>query len=94
MYVAYVRLRAKIGWEVVPPGRNELERLIEEAGFSEITSDEKRFGRDYAPVEFPSFFISDQSPRVREEHDSVERLRSRHGIGPTLVIMVSGKNEV
>lgn len=94
VYVSYMRLRAKIGWEVVPPGSNELERLVEEAGFSVIASSKKRFGRDYAPLEFPSFFISDQPPRIREEHDRIEKLRSRYGISPTPVILVSGKNEV
>ena len=92
VYVAYMQLRAKIGWEVVPPGSDELERLMEEAGFSEIASDKKRFGRDYAPVEFPSFLISDQPPRIREEHDRIEKLRSKYGISPTPVILVSGKN--
>ena len=93
VYVAYMQLRSKIGWDAIPPGSNELERLMEETGFSDITSNKKWFGRDYAPVEFPSFFISDQPPRIREEHDRVERLRLKHGISPTPVIVVSGKNE-
>ncbi len=93
VYVACIKLRAKIGWEAVPQGSDELEGLMHEAGFSEIASDKKRFDRDYAPVEFPSFVISDQPPRIREEHDSIEKLRSKHGISPPPVIIVSGKNE-
>jgi hypothetical protein len=43
---------------------------------------------------FPTFFISDQPPRIREEHDRVERLRLRYGTSLASVIMASGKNEV
>jgi len=93
VYVAYMQLRAKIGWEVVPPSSNELEGLMEETGFSGIATRKKRFGRDYAPVEFPSFLVSDQPPRIREEHERIERLRSKYGIRPTPVMIVSGKNE-
>jgi ubiquinone/menaquinone biosynthesis C-methylase UbiE len=93
VYVAYFRLRAKIGWEVIPPDSSELERLMDVAGFSEVEADRKRFGRDYAPVEVPSFYISDQPPRIREEHERIERLRSKYGISPTSVMLVSGKKE-
>jgi len=93
VYVAYIQLRAKIGWEVIPPGSDELEGVMEEAGYSEIASEKKHFGRDYAPVEFPSYVISEQPPRIREEHDIIEKLRSKHGIKSTPVIVISGKNE-
>ncbi len=94
VYVAYMRLRSKIGWEVIPPDSNELERLMEEGGFSGVSIVKRRFDRDYAPVEFPSYFISDQPPSIREEHGRIERLRLRNGIGHPPVNIVSGKNEV
>jgi ubiquinone/menaquinone biosynthesis C-methylase UbiE len=93
VYVAYIQLRARIGWEVVPPGSKELEQLMEEAGFTAIASTKKRFGRDYAPVEFPSFVIAGQPPTIREEHDRIEKMRSKCGISATRVILVSGKRE-
>lgn len=91
VYLAYLRLRAAIGWEAIPPDAVELERLLEVAGFSKITSTKKRFSRDYAPVEFPSYIISERPPRIRKEHERIEMLRSKNGIKPTPVTIVSAK---
>jgi ubiquinone/menaquinone biosynthesis C-methylase UbiE len=89
VYLACLRLRAAIGWEATLPNVAKLKGLLEEAGFSRITSTKKRFDRDYAPVEFPSYVISEQPPRIRREYDRIEMLRSKSGIKPTPVMVVS-----
>ncbi len=94
VYLAYLRLRAKIGWEAIPPNKEELNALLEASGFSKISTTVKRFDRDYAPVEFPAFIISGQPPKIREEHDRIERLRLTHGIKPPSVNIVSGKVQI
>lgn len=89
VYLACLKLRVAIGWEAPLPNTDELERLLEGAGFSKIVSTKRRFSRDYAPVEFPPFAISGQPPRIRREHERIEKLRSRNGIKPTPVTIVS-----
>jgi SAM-dependent methyltransferase len=92
VYVSCLKLRARIGWESIPPSGAELERLMGEAGFSRTMLLRKRFRRDYAPIEFPRFVISKQPPRVREEYNRIERLRSRVGIKPPAALIVSGRS--
>ena len=89
VYLAYLKLRAALGWEAILPNSKELEWLPEQAGFSKITLTKKRFSRDYAPVEFPSYIMSNKTPKMREEHDRIEKLRSRNGIKPTTVMVVT-----
>ena len=89
VYLAYLKLRAALGWEASLPSSEELEWLLEQAGFSRMTVTKKRFSRDYAPVEFPSYLMSNKTPKMREEHDRIERLRSRDGIRPTPVTVVT-----
>jgi ubiquinone/menaquinone biosynthesis C-methylase UbiE len=90
VYLAYLKLRLVIGWEADFPDAEELELMLEESGFSGITRITRRFSRDYAPVEFPSYVISNQPPKIREEHGHAEKLRSRIGIKAPPVIVISG----
>jgi ubiquinone/menaquinone biosynthesis C-methylase UbiE len=94
VYLAYLGLRVALGWETSLPNSEKLEWLLEQAGFSRTTSTKRRFSRDYAPVEFPSYVMPNQTPRLREEHDRIEKLRSRNGIRPTPVTIVSAVVEV
>lgn len=89
VYLAYLKLRTALGWEANLPDGKELEWLLEQAGFSRITLTKKRFSRDYAPVEFPSYLMSNRTPKMREEHDRIERLRSMNGIKPTPVMVAT-----
>lgn len=89
VYLAYLKLRLPLGWEASLPNGKELEWLLEQAGFSKIALTKRRFSRDYAPVEFPSYLMSNETPKMREEHDRIERLRSRNGIRPTPVLVVT-----
>jgi len=89
VYLAYLKLRMALGWEANLPDSKELEWLLEQAGFSKITLTKKRFSRDYAPIEFPSYLMSNKTPKIREEHDRIERLRSRNGVKPTPVMVAT-----
>jgi len=90
VYLAYLKLRGVIGWEAEYPDARELVLMLEEVGFSQITRTTKRFSRDYAPVEFPSYAISNQPPKIREEHERIERVRSKNGIKAPPVNVISG----
>ncbi len=89
VYLAYLKLRVALGWEASLPNSTELESSLEQAGFSKITVTKRRFSRDYAPVEFPSYLMSDKPPKMWEEHDRIEKLRSRNGIKPTPIMVVT-----
>jgi ubiquinone/menaquinone biosynthesis C-methylase UbiE len=89
VYLDYLKLRAVIGWEARIPNAEELERLLEEAGFSRVKRTIMRFDRDYAPVEFPPYIISGLPARIRREHERIERQRSKNGIKPTAVVVES-----
>jgi hypothetical protein len=93
VYLAYLKLRATLGWEAILPNSKELERLLKQAGFSKITLTKKCFNRDYAPVEFPSYIMSNRTPKMREEYDRIEKLRSRNGIKPTTVMVATATAE-
>ena len=90
VYLAYLKLRGVVGWEAEYPDAQELVPMLEKDGFSKITRTTKRFSRDYAPVEFPSYTISNQPPKIRDEHERIERLRSKNGIKAPPVSVVSG----
>jgi len=90
VYLAYLRLRKALGWETGIPEATDLELSLKRAGFSEITSTTRRFSRDYAPVEFPSYSVSDRAPEIKEEHRRIEKMRLRYGIRAPPVAVVSG----
>ncbi len=89
VYMAYLRLRTRIGWEADVPSPGELEALVSQSGFNRVRSTLIRFDRDYAPVEFPREAVRDLPPSIREEHGRIERLRQVHGIRPTAVLAVT-----
>jgi len=89
-YLAYLKLRKTLGWEADLPNQKDLRLMLERVGFKEITFTTKRFVRDYAPVELPSFMLPNVPPKIREEHDRIEKQRVRDGIRPPPVVIASG----
>jgi ubiquinone/menaquinone biosynthesis C-methylase UbiE len=94
VYLAYIKLRGVLGWEARLRNGKELEQLLEQTGFSKIKLRKRRFSRDYAPVELPSYIMSDRTPKLREEYNRIEKLRARNGIRPTPVVIVTATVDV
>ncbi|MDG7002833.1 MAG: methyltransferase domain-containing protein [Nitrososphaerota archaeon] len=87
-YRAFYSMRTKMGWELDLPTGDEMARLLEVEGFSDVSQEFIETSLDYAPIRFP--YDPSMPKGVLDGYKKAERLLDDAAEKPPRICMVSG----
>ena len=87
-YRAFYSMRTKMGWELDLPTGDDMARLLDVEGFSDVSLEFIETGLDYAPIRFP--YDTSMPKEVLDEYKKAEQLLDDAAEKPPRICVVSG----